>query len=43
MGEINKYELKNIDIISVYTDRKIAEEDLKKYEENTCDDISYCL
>lgn len=39
----DKHDLKDVNVISVYTDRKTAEEDLKKYENNTCDNITYCL
>lgn len=43
MGGVDKYELKGIRVIGIYTDRKTAEEDLKKYEENACDNIIYSL
>ena len=39
----NKYDLKDVNTIGVYTDKKTAEEDLKKYEKNACDNITYCL
>jgi len=43
MGGVDKYELKDVKVIGIYNDRKIAEEDLKKYEENACDNTTYCL
>ena len=43
MGGTNKFELKDVKVIGVYTDKKTAEEDLNKLEENSSDNLIYSL
>lgn len=43
MGGVDKYELKDVRVIGIYNDRKVAEEDLKKYETKAPDNIIYSL